>query len=266
MKHLFLTLATLLLLTSCGGVAPKQESGKAPERDGWLEEIPLYGDIERVYVSTYFETTFEDKSTISSLESEYCYTFNSRGDVAEMVESCNMGNSFSMSEAWTRCQYTYDDAGRIIEERWYNNLEDVSWRSRYIYSLQGVLIEEQSYNNSDRLRDCTLYKYDSQGRLTEAEHLDNRGVLQWREHFKYNADGELIEKIGCYADGTIDFKIVYSYDERGNLINKRDLCDEKEEQCERKFDSRGNIIEELYYTDSDKSSCRRVKYEIQYRK
>lgn len=267
MKQTFLTVATLLLLASCGGGAPQSDNTKAPKRHGWYEDIPLYGDVERVCASTHIEATFEDKSTASHFESEYCYTFNERGDVAERVEYCDMGNSATIEQSQIRCQYIYDEAGRMVEERWHDKFDNLDWKGIYKYSPQGVLIEEISYRNGDTLQDRTLYKYDAQGKKTTAEHYNAEGILQWTTRYKHNSNGLLVEETAILTDGTIDHTAHYAYDAKGNLIERSDMSEEKSDEiCERKFDSKGNIVEEFYYTKGDNSCGRRVKYEITYRK
>ena len=130
---LFTALVALLVATSCAG-STEQVAGqkpKAPERQGWYNEIPLYGDVESVTITEYrvsekFGEIVKDKITDKKF-----YRFNQKGDVVEKAD--------------------------------YNSDGSLDWKSLYKYDSQGNLIEEATYNSDGSLNQKELYKYDSQG-------------------------------------------------------------------------------------------------------
>ncbi len=87
---------------------------KAPERQGWREDIPLYGDVESVAVTKY---KLEEKSgEVVRGDIEDCekYFFNQAGDVIERDKYDTDG---SLDE---KTIYKYDASGNMIEETVYS--------------------------------------------------------------------------------------------------------------------------------------------------
>ena len=53
MKRLFLLLAVVTFIVACNSLSTTDVKIVVPQRQGWDNEIPLYGDVESVTISEY---------------------------------------------------------------------------------------------------------------------------------------------------------------------------------------------------------------------
>ena len=154
MKRLFFAIALVavscLSMSACATDSKKESNSEsmsdcatakpeAPERQGWLEDVPLYGDVESVVVTTY---NLEDKfGEVVRGDIEDCekYYFNKAGDVFEKAEYNSYG-----SLDW-KIIYKYDASGNMIEDAWYNSEGSLIEKYIYKYDASGNRIEETKY-------------------------------------------------------------------------------------------------------------------------
>ena len=124
MKRLFFAIALVavscLSLSACATDSKKESNSEsmsacaiakpeAPERQGWREDIPLYGDVESVTVTSYkFEDKFGEVVRGDIWRSEKYY-FNKAGDVIEMDQYYPDGSLMGKDV------YKYDTSGNMIE-------------------------------------------------------------------------------------------------------------------------------------------------------
>ena len=133
MKRLFLlfSITTAALFSSCDLLKPE-----APERQGFEEGIPLYGDVESVVITQY---KLEDKF----------------GEVVRGgIRGCR--------------EYYFNDAGDIIERAWYNSDGLLIDKAICKYDSSGNMIEYADYDPDGSLFVKYIYKYDSRGNVIEA--------------------------------------------------------------------------------------------------
>ena len=153
MKRLFLlsAIAIVAICSSSCGSSSKQESQsdssqsgapakpEPPVRQGWLEDIPLYGDVESVLVTTYQLEGKFGEVVRGDIEDCKKYYFNQAGDVFEKAVYSSNGS------LWYKLIYKYDASGNVIEEA--TNYSIGSLRNRYIYKYDasGNMIEKNKY-------------------------------------------------------------------------------------------------------------------------
>lgn len=139
MKRLFL-LSVIALVAICSSAYGSPLIGtptkpEAPERQGWWEDFPLYGDVESFVMTKY---KLEDK-----------FGEVVRGDIL----GCR--------------KYYFNDAGDVIGYATYNS--DGSLYDKYIYKYDssGNVIEQARYYSDGSLYYKHIYKYDSSGNKIE---------------------------------------------------------------------------------------------------
>ncbi len=189
MKRLFL-LSAFALVAICSSAYGSSLIGtptkpEIPERQGWWEDFPLYGDVESVVMTEY------------KLKKKF----------GKVVRGGIRG-----------CQkYYFNDAGDVIEYARYksNGSLDYKWIDKYYSS--GRRIESARYNSACFLFFEFIPKYDSSGNMIEEEcYLYD--LLFWKFIYKYDSSGNMIEKAMYRSDGWLVNKYIYKYDSRGNMI------------------------------------------------
>ena len=131
MKRLFL----LISITTAALFSSYDLKAEAPERQGWWEHFPLYGDVESVVKTEY---KLEDK-----------FGEVVRGDILDC------------------CKYYFNDAGDVIEDAKYDSDGSLSGKSIYKYDSSGNMIEKAFYYSYGSLGYKNIYKYDSRGNVVE---------------------------------------------------------------------------------------------------
>ena len=141
MKRLFL-LSAIALVAICSSACDSSLTGtptkpEAPERQGWEEVFPLYGDVESVVMTEY------------KLEEKFGEVV--RGD---FVACCGI--------------YRFNDAGDVIEDVGYFPDGSLDEKEIFKYDSSGNMIEKARYYSDGSLDDKYIYKYDSRGNVIEA--------------------------------------------------------------------------------------------------
>ena len=185
MKRLFLlsAIAIVAICSSSCGSSSKQESQsdssskqesqsdssqsgapakpEPPERQGWWEYFPLYGDVESVVVAGY------------ELEEKFGEVV--RGDIKDSKK------------------YYFNKAGDVIERVWYNSNGSLRYKHIYKYDASGNVIEGVVYNSDGSLDSKLIYKYDASGNKIEYAVYNSDGSLDSKHIYKYDASGNMIE-------------------------------------------------------------------------
>ena len=133
MKRLFL-LAAVTFIVACNSLSTTDVKIVVPQRQGWDNEIPLYGDVESVTISEYGV----DVRTASYNSVAYC--FNTAGDVVEFESIC-------YQEQWlnSKCTYMYDSLGNLIERNDYSSDGSLREKSTYEYDSLGNVLGQEIY-------------------------------------------------------------------------------------------------------------------------
>lgn len=305
MKRIFLFLAFAVVAASCSSV----EKRVAPIRQGYDDE--LFGNVESLKVETFnYNGRSLEGTTLKPSRTEY-FSFNEVGDLREFSyndlyegvkarkrldysadgrlvrEEIYVGNAMS----W-RVRYKYDDAGRVVEEVFYDAEEDSTSQYLYSYNDEGNMVESNIYEN-DELSSTKHYKYDDKSQEIEFEMLNADGTMMFKELTSYDKRGNVVEKCYYNVDSSLDNRSVYEYDKRGNLvkvtlyneqgdvegcvIKTYDESDNFTEHAEyradgkldfrivMKYDAQGNQIERIHYRGREQNPQLVVRTTIQYR-
>jgi hypothetical protein len=194
MKRLFFAIALVAvscLSTSAYATDSQNDSSskpEAPERQGWREDIPLYGDVESVVVTTY------------KLEEKFGEVV--RGD----IESSE--------------KYYFNKAGDMIEWAGYNSDGSLRGKDVYKYDTSGNMIEWALYDSDGSLDEKHTFKYDTSGNMIEWAWYNSGGSLDNKHTYKYDSSGNQIETAYYGSDGSLRYKIIYKYDASGNIIEE----------------------------------------------
>ena len=108
MKRLFL-LAAVTFIVACNSLSTTDVKIVVPQRQGWDNEIPLYGDVESVTISEYGVEDKFGEVVKGDLESRVIVKFNEKGDV---IEGTQYNSDGSLDSKYI---YKYDSKGNIIE-------------------------------------------------------------------------------------------------------------------------------------------------------
>ena len=160
MKRLFFAIALVavscLSMSACATDSKKESNSEsmsacatakpeAPERQGWEENIPLYGDVESVVVAEY------------KLEEKFGEVV--RGDIVDCAK------------------YYFNKAGDVIERDKYNSYGSLRGKDVYKYDTSGNMIEEAGYNYDGSLDEKLIYKYDASGNVIEKSKYYGEALL-----------------------------------------------------------------------------------------
>ena len=279
MKKTFL-LAMLLLLLAADAFAQKPI---APQRHGWDYRNLLFGDVERVTVSSY--DVVEQSGEFVKGNERYpknVFKFNERGDVSEFFVY-----EKDTSLMFRKC-YKYDPQGKCIEEVSYSsNGKEVS-KTLYVYNSQGKCVEEY-YSDADNTPRM-IFKYDSQGNCIEMVDYSSHDWFGGRITYKYDSQGNMIEE-AYYYRGSL--RRIFKYDSQGNITGKvynreglltgtgvikrnsqgqwveaveYDGAGALFSKCIFKLDSHGNVVEKYDYKGENMQLISVTVLEIVYRK
>ena len=137
MKRLFL----LISITIAALFSSYDLKAEAPERQGWVADFPLYGDVESVVRTQYkLEEKFGEvvRGGIQGCRKFY---FNDAGDV---IESARYFLDGSLAYKYI---YKYDSSGNMIEEAVYKSDGSLDYKHIYKYDSRGSVIEEAKYRS-----------------------------------------------------------------------------------------------------------------------
>ena len=203
MKRLFFAItlvAVCCLSMSACATDPQSDSSSKPEapcRQGWDNDIPLYGDVESVAVVTYkLEEKFGEVVRVDIEDSEKYY-FNKAGDVIEEASYWSDGSL----DCKSICKY--DSSGNMIEMAGYNSYGSLDFKAVYKYDSSGNKIEGVSYNSGGSLDRKNIYKYDTSGNMIEWASYWSDGSLDRKDVYKYDASGNMTEETVYYSEALL---------------------------------------------------------------
>ena len=222
MKRLLLLVVAMLLATISFAQVKKSP---APERYGWDQKYPLYGEVKSVTISHYEYVSKFGKYEKGELKDRQIYYFNEVGDV----------------------------------ER-----HDKDWEYSLYYKYDAGNVEVHKYNYYGTLETCTANKCDENGRVLESAVYDNTGVLQTMTFNEYDSEDNHIGEIVYDSSGTVTAITCYGYDEQGNCTSI-EMYDSYDSLAQEEtviwihqsftYDSAGNVTECLISSGSVHSVC-----------
>lgn len=177
--------------------------------------------------------------------------YNEHGDVLKITKTY-----ISLpAPAKTLVENSYDDQGRLIEERMSNLTGPV--RIVHRYDKAGNKIESGMYASKKRMLERETYMYDEKGRMTENSIFEGQDFLRIKISMSYDDKGHLIMKSRYSTDGQLLERETheFEYDTFDNLVMEKHQkfhagADQSSEMhIYSNFDENGNWLKKLYYRD-----------------
>lgn len=257
MKKLFYILSlSLLTCISCNENShiDNKENFSIDYRDrhGWVEDLPIYGDIVRVTQNNYgnnYQEQFGKYIPIGRPISQTIYEFNRMGHVERVIEKdCN-------NEIYDETKYTYDSKGNCISKTRISG--GVEYIERYTLDNKGICIECDIFRNGEFTGKET-YKYDSNKCQIERViyNEDGKKEMVWSKKYNnFNKPYEhYVEHFHPYASPKI-LCSTWSYDSIGNEIQyciyNREVTPSVWRNSE--YDTQGRKISCTIYLSTDKN-------------
>lgn len=183
-----------------------------------------YNDKEQVTEYIYY--TVENTELVP--QARYTYTYNTAGDITEMLQQMKMGGQEWVN--YSLFSYEYDETGfetRDLYKLWENNDWVVQASSVFEKNAAGLTASEVTmYRSSGVLvnTDSTVFSYDEKGNLiTETASYWEEGawVLMDSSKYAYDASDRLLSEEVYFWIGTEWLKWdkrSYEYDSNGKLV------------------------------------------------
>lgn len=111
-------------------------------------------------------------------------------------------------------QYQYDDRGRVVEQRNYNNNQQLQWIESFLYDTSGRLFSEHRFFSYDSSKENVRYVYDNDS-TEEAFGRASYDTVDHHVKWEYDHHGNLIQET---ANGITIDKYSYQYDDSGRTI------------------------------------------------
>lgn len=118
-----------------------------------------------------------------------------------------------------RREIDYDDAGNVVEERYYTPEGTLDSKFVNYYNEQDQMIRQDNYEGTV-LDGINHYTYNSLGQLERIEYCDAGDVLERYRIYSYNDAGKCVERCTYYHDGTLFQREVITYDENGKTLKQ----------------------------------------------
>ena len=185
-----------------------------------------------------------------------CYTQNGRkrsveraSEAARYVLNYNKENGsceFYTVRGRTRVEYTYDDRGVELENRFYE--DEVLTKTRYYsYDANGNgtgYTEESDYSADGRCGRLTVY--DNEHTMLSYSLLEYDDAGNVNKQITYNAD-EQMTFYAQYSEGVLIGAYSFEYHENGRLKKQTTINGDKVPLVHEAYDQSGNMIEMAYY-------------------
>ena len=175
--------------------------------------------------------------------------------------------------------YSLDDDGRVVEERHFNQDDQIEDYVKNTY-IDGLLVKSEQYDGDDNLILTTENSYDAEkhivkctssygeadaveevvfvydGGLLRKEMLaDDAEPLVLKEYFYESPQGgNLVTKRVEYdEDGAVQYIYMYDYDENGQVVEMKveEVAAKDRRTYTYEYDNHGNRIKELTYNYDD---------------
>lgn len=262
MKRLSLLFVAMLLATISFAQVKKSP---APERYGWDQEYPLYGEVKSVTISHYEYVSKFGKNEKGELKDRETYFFNSAGDVEQYVKDGEYGlkycyntdgveiHKYSFGELVTYTANKYDENGRVVESAVYDSAGALQTMTFNEYDSEDNHIREIVYDSSGTVTAITCYGYDEQGNCTSIEMYDSYDSLAQEEtiiwihqSFTYDSAGNIAECL--ISSGSVHSVCLFHYDANGNLVEmecRNSLYDSLEYKEILSYDESGDNLKSI---------------------
>ncbi len=134
----------------------------------------------------------------------YTYTLDADGRRVQVVEASGR-----------TVNYTYDNDGRLTQEKITNDPSGDNWTYTYTYDLAGNRL---SLNDNGPNNDSLSYTYDADGRLTDVSGTTGTNGDSTDTSYTYDANGSMLTSTTT-INGTQTTQTTYTWDLEGHMIS-----------------------------------------------
>ncbi len=220
------------------------------ENNGVLNQVEKYVYDKDGHEQSY---VYEDyKEGILKSKSIRVYTYDENGKLLSET-SQEYDSEREIITASTKEERRYNEAKQILEKRVDNNGDgEMDEYTYYVYDNANRLLEERYKSNDKSSESLTSYSYSTEGLLLQEE-TKSEGKIEDIKHYTYNSKGQKTSSSTDYdGDGLIDYASKIFYDNEGNRI--------KEESYKKGVLSSSNI----YNSDGKIVESNRGGYNMRY--
>ena len=151
-----------------------------------LKKMGFHGDIGTIIETAYELNSKFGEEQIGNIKRKTVFKFNNDGN---KIEESRYNSDGELS---SKCKYTYDDKGNMIELFLHD--EDLSWKWEYTYDDKGNKIEKNYYHSNGVLLSKSKYTYDKKGILLGINVYDSDGELFLKSKYTYDEKDNIIEE------------------------------------------------------------------------
>ena len=123
----------------------------------------------------------------------------------------------SKDKAGGKTLYTYDNKGKCIYEKIYNDKSKLRLEKSHEYDKNGMLCCTKEYDDKSELRKKKNYGYDKNGNCICIKSYDDKSELRWETCYEYDKNGNVLKEIEKHPSQQDDFdyielKTIYEYE------------------------------------------------------
>lgn len=206
-------------------------------------------DSKQTYIYNNQKNIIDKKEYDSDgiLKLQTTYDYDEKGNKIEE-------NTFGRFET-QKTTYKYDDKGREVESLITFSFQgidgSVELRITKEYDQKGNVIEEKNYNNRNQLSNRNIFTYDERGNRIKEIFIDlNTNESEEKNIYTYDKNNKKIE-IQKYISKNLSEKTTIKYDEKGNILEEHIIDFNRNTlfKIVYKNNKIGNPIEKIYYNN-----------------
>lgn len=228
MKKLFPIFLALLLLVGCGKKEPEEtiKCTVSPTETTIQTEPPATED-------TGPEGVLDEKDTQT---------------VYLLKQAVRTADDSSLLWCW---EYEYDAQGNLVEERLYNEDNQLFGRLAYSAYENGypLTIDDYfyDYDQAERLAYSRHFSYDENGNILTIQWIQN-GTVSETNTFTYDDHGNVLSQRNTFGEEELTYAYEYTYDDKGNVLTCREFQNnEPTGTTEQIFDASGTLVSVSYF-------------------
>lgn len=195
-----------------------------------------------------------------NLKSQTTYSYDRKGNKIEE-------NSFEGYQ-FRRSIYKYDNKCREVETLITISIKGINGsielRKIKEYNNEGNIIEEKTYDNNNNLVIKGIYTYDEKGNIIKNIFVgSDTNEIEEKYIYTYDKNSNKIEEQKYISEHLVE-KTIIKYDKKGNILKKNitDFNRNMSFLITSKNDEKGNAIERIYYINGNPNVIEEI--EIKY--
>ena len=147
------------------------------------------------------------------------YTYDDAGRLLELVISHYDRDSDADNYENRIFRYEYDENGNLLTYTYFSqriydgevSSENLYWVYRYLYDDRGLLVRRDYYQSGTQLQHYTTYTYDPENRTVTEKEYDERDQLEKTKTTCYDAEGKVVTITEQESVGNYVTTTTYTY-------------------------------------------------------